>query len=139
VDDTLTITFVLATGQTALGADRALILPAALLWTEAHKIRFDPTLEDMGVGFMLDDPNIVAVDIAWVDDYEDTSDPVLTATSLYFVDNTERPSSDARDFSDLRLHAVDVPYYASGVQVIEWIVNYMQNDVYHQDRNQESN
>ena len=139
MDDTLTITFLLASGKTAKGEDRALILPAASLWAEALKIRFDPNLEDMGVGFLLDDPTVVALDTAWVDDYEDTTDPVLTATAIYYITQSERPSAAQHSINDVKARAVAAPYFERGVQIVEWLVGYMEENVYNQDTDEDKN
>jgi len=139
VDDTLTITFLLAPGKTSDGTARSTILPAATLWMETQKIRFDPTLEDMGVGNLLDDPTVVALDVAWVDDYEDTSDPILTATAIHYTTGDERPDAVSFSIDDTSPRAVKAPYYERGVQIIEWVVQYMQDNVYNQDSNQETN
>jgi hypothetical protein len=139
VDDTLTITFLLAPGKTSDGTARSQILPAATLWLDTHRIRFDPMLEDMGVGNLLDDPNVVALDVAWVDDYEDTSDPVLTAMGVHYANNDGRPDAVAHSTNESRPRAVNTPYYPRGVQLVEWITQYMQENVYNQDSDQESN
>lgn len=139
MDDTLTITFMLAPGKTLKGEGRTALLPVSILWVEAMKIRFDPALEDMGVGNLLDDPNVVAVDVAWVDDYDDTSDPVLTATALYCIDNADHPEATAYSIADSQPRAVNAPYYERGVQIVEWIVQYMTENVYNQDSNEEAN
>lgn len=132
MEDTLTITFFLAGGKTVNG-DRSLILPASTLWFVPQSIRFDPNLEDMGVGFLLDDPTVVAIDVAWVDDYEDSLEPVLAATAIYYAEESQHEAQEARNPDDLRPRGIDAPYYEMGVQITEWIVGYMQEHVYNQD------
>src|SRR5688572_22095746 len=96
-------------------------------------------LEDMGVGNLLDDPSVVALDVAWVDDYDDTSDPILTAMGIHYADNKDRPDVVAHSTNESRPRAVKTPYYERGIQIVEWIVMYMQENVYNQDSDQESN
>jgi hypothetical protein len=137
VEDTLTITFFLSDGATPNG-DRSILLPMATLMFEPQHVRFDPNLEDMGVGFLLDDPDVVAVDVAWVDDYEDSLEPVLTMTGLYFIEGTTRQLAESRAASDLKTRSVDAPYFERGVQITEWIVTYMQENVYNQDQDDDN-
>ncbi|MBX3065416.1 MAG: hypothetical protein KF726_20745 [Anaerolineae bacterium] len=132
MDDTLTITFFLAGGKTPQG-NRLTLTFGGSLWLEEKQISFDPGKEDMGVGLLLNDPLVVAVDVAWVDDYDDTKEPVLMATGLYF---SRDPQADAMldgKAAEFRYRRVNAPYYESGIQIVEWIVQYMQENVYNQD------
>lgn len=132
MDDTLTITFFLAGGSTPKGSRASLTLGGAI-WLQTKKIPFDPQVEDMGIGFLLDDPRVIAVDIAWVDDYEDTKEPILTATGLYFAHDPQVDAMFDGKAAELTERRVNAPYYESGIQIVEWIVNYMQENVYNQD------
>jgi hypothetical protein len=131
MDDTLTITFVLAGGKTPQG-NRQSVNSAEYLWYEEASQDFDPMLEDFGVGNKLNDPTIVAVNVSWVDDYDDTEKPFMNVTGFFHTTNTSDAILDAKPTREFMPRAVTVPNYPTGIQIIEWIVGYMQNNVYHQ-------
>jgi hypothetical protein len=131
MDDTLSITFTLAAGKTPNG-ERQPMRGGEPLWYRSVDARIDPDKEDLGVGSILESPDILAADFAWVDDYDDSRKPYLALLGTYCAGDP--PSGDAEKYrrSEVRPSAVDVPYYASGTRIAEWIVQYMQDNVYHQ-------
>src|SRR5260221_1626596 len=90
--DTLTITFLLSGGKTAQGHRSEWHLIESILY-EPAEARLDPTREDLGVGPILDHPEIIAVNVAWVDDYSDNQEPVLSITGVHRVVKAGSPNA----------------------------------------------
>jgi hypothetical protein len=128
MDDSLTILFCLANGKTPRG-ERPGWNVTTFVKREEVEQRVDQSREDLGVGSVLDDPTIVAVQGTWLDDYDDNDNPILALTGLY------RPvalgTSDAQSAVTTLNDAVEVPYLPTGTQVAEWIATYMIDNVYH--------
>src|SRR5262245_48886928 len=128
--DTLTITFVLAGGKTAQGQRSEWHLIEFVLHEPADA-RLDPSREDLGIGNILDHPEVIAVNVAWLDDYDDQKEPVLAITGVHRV--VKAGSPQAKLAAEVTASAVKVPYHPSGPEGMEWIAAYMQDNVYHQD------
>ncbi len=128
MDDSLTIPFLLAEGQTPQG-DRADWHIATFVRRDPVEVRIDPHRQDLGVGTLFDDPDIIAVNATWLDDYDDEHHPILAVTGLY------RPgalgSADARPAIAIMPSAIRVPYFPTSAQIMEWIATYMRDNVYH--------
>jgi hypothetical protein len=128
MDDNVTILFGLSDGQTPTGP-RAMWNVASFVKHEHVQAVLDPSREDLGVGPILEDPSIVAVNVAWLDDYEDSQEPVLAITGTFKV--VAIGTNDAQAAVQLMGEAVPVPHFPSGVQIMEWIATYMRDNVYH--------
>ena len=128
--DTLTITFLLAGGKTAQGQRSEWHL-IEFVQHEPADARLDASREDLGIGHILDHPEVIAVNVSWVDDYSDEQEPVLAITGVHRV--VKAGSPDAKLAAELTTSAVRVPYHPSGPEVMEWIAAYMRDNVYHQD------
>lgn len=140
MDDTLTLTFFLSEGPTPT-EHRSQILPAAILWYKPITQAFDAELEDLGVGDLLNNPRVVGLQASWVDDYDDAHEPVLTASGLILAlaDDDDQASFTSLEAETLRPNAITVPHFKEGVQLAEWIVNYMLENVYNQDQDEDNN
>jgi hypothetical protein len=128
MDDSLTILFCLANGKTPRG-ERGGWNVTTFVQCETVEERVDQSREDLGVGTLLDDPAIVAVQATWLDDYDDNNNPILAVTGLYrpVALGTANAQAAVTTFTD----AVEVPYLPTGTQITEWIATYMIDNVYH--------
>jgi hypothetical protein len=127
MNDNLTIIFLLAPGQTPDG-HRAEHL-TAFVRHEPVTARIDLSREDLGVGTLLNDPEIAGVHVTWLDDYDDNQEPVLAVTGTHRF--AAWGSADAQPAVQIMASAVNVPYYPDGTQIVEWIAQYMRDNVYH--------
>ncbi|MEP7285230.1 MAG: hypothetical protein ABI947_05625 [Chloroflexota bacterium] len=128
MDDNLTILFVLADGKTPTG-HRAEWNVISFVQPETVEVRLDPTREDLGVGSLLDDHQIVAIHVTWLDNYQDKAAPVLGITGTFRA--APVGSQNAKAAIEIMPSAVQVPYHPTGAQIMEWIATYMQDNVYH--------
>jgi hypothetical protein len=128
MDDNLTIRFLLPDGHTAQGK-RSEWTVVSFLAPETVEARIDPSQEDLGIGLLLDDPEVIMVNVAWLDDYNDNQEPILAVTGLYRPCHLGHPS--ASPAVEITPSAVRVPYHPTGAQIMEWIATYMRDNVYH--------
>lgn len=128
--DTLTVTFLLAGGPTAQGHRSEWHL-IEFVQHESTDARLDTSREDLGIGAILDHPEVIAVNVSWVDDYSDQQEPVLSITGVHRVVKVGSP--EAKLAAELERSAVKVPYHPTGPEVMEWIAAYMRDNVYHQE------
>jgi hypothetical protein len=128
MDDNLTILFGLSDGETPNGK-RTTWNVASFVKHDHVQIALDPTREDLGVGPALEDPAVVAVHVAWLDDYNDNQEPVLAVTGAFR--GVPLGTDDARPAVQLIADAIAVPHFPSGAQIMEWIATYMRDNVYH--------
>lgn len=122
-DDSLTITFKIDNRRYE-----------GTLWHVGINQPFDPALEDLGVGFKLEQPDLIAVDVAWLDDYDDKHEPVLAASALYYALEPADPASlraEPQDTWNVLQESIHIPGTISGGgRIAEWIVTYMTDNVY---------
>jgi hypothetical protein len=128
VDDSLTIRFLLPEGQTSQGK-RSEWSIITFLSQETVEAQVDPTREDLGIGPLLEDPNIILVNVSWLDDYGDQHEPILAVTGIFRSCRLGHPN--ASPALEITTSAVRVPYHPSGAQLMEWIATYMRDNVYH--------
>ena len=127
MDDNLTIIFVLSSGQTPDGHREEHL--TTFVRHEPITVHIDPNKEDLGVGTLLNDPEIVGVYVTWLDDYNDNNEPILAVTGTHRV--TPLGSNDAKPAVEIMASAIRVPYLPDGTQIGEWIAQYMRDNVYH--------
>jgi hypothetical protein len=96
---------------------------------ETVETRIDPTRADLGIGSLLDDPDVILVNVSWLDDYGDQHEPVLAVTGVYRPCHLGQPN--ASPAVEITPSAVRVPYHPTGAQIMEWIATYMRDNVYH--------
>jgi hypothetical protein len=128
MDDSLTILFLLANGKTPRG-ERSGWNVTTFVKREEVEHRIDQSREDLGVGSLLDEPAIMAVQATWLDDYDDNNHPILAITGLFRPVGLGTPGAELA-MTTLR-DTVEVPYLATGTQITEWIATYMIDNVYH--------
>jgi hypothetical protein len=129
--DTVTILFSLAHGATPRGK-RAEWNIISHLQHHPLEVHIDPNREDFGLGDMLDDPEIIGVHVAWLDNYGDNQEPILAVTGLYRPAHSG--SSDAKMALNVMPAAIKVPALPSSAHIAEWIATYMRDNVYHDSR-----
>ena len=127
MNENLTIIFVLASGQTPTGHRVEHI--TSFVRHDVVSANIDPTREDLGVGTLLNDHEIIGVHMTWLDDYDDNHEPILAVTGTHRI--APLGSADVRPALQVMSSAVPVPYFADGTQVVEWIAQYMRDNVYH--------
>lgn len=127
MNENLTITFVLAPGQTPTG-HRAEHL-TAFVRHDPIQAAIDPNSEDLGVGTLLNDHEVIGVLMSWLDDYDDNQQPILAITGMHKV--SALGVSETQPGLTVLAEAVQVPYFEAGTQVAEWIAQYMRDNVYH--------
>jgi hypothetical protein len=128
MDDSLTIRFLLPEGQTAQGK-RSEWTIVTFVTQETVEARIDPSRQDLGIGTLLDDPDVIAVNATWLDDYDDNQQPILAVTALYRPCRIGHPN--ACPAIEVTPSAIRVPYHPTGAQLMEWIATYMRDNVYH--------
>jgi hypothetical protein len=128
--DTLTILFALAHGETPRGkrSDWTIL---SHLHHQPVQVPVNPDREDFGIGDLLDDPEVLAVHVAWLDDYGDNKEPVLALTGLFRQAQSDH--SEAQLAVKVMSSAIKVPTLPSGAHSAEWIATYMRDNVYHDD------
>ncbi len=128
MNDNLTIRFLLPEGKTAQGK-RSEWTVVTFLNQETVEVRIDPTREDLGIGSLLDDPDVVLVNVSWLDDYGENHEPILAVTGLFRPCQLGHPK--ACPAVEITPSAIRVPYHPTGPQIMEWIATYMRDNVYH--------
>jgi hypothetical protein len=128
MDDSLIIRFLLPEGETPQGK-RSEWTVITILAQETVEARLDPSRQDLGIGPLLDDPDVIAVNVAWLDDYDDNQEPILAVTGLYRPGRLGHPNISAA--VEVMPSAIRVPYQPTGAQLMEWIATYMRDNVYH--------
>jgi hypothetical protein len=128
MDDNLSILFLLEEGETSKGKREACGV-TSFLRHEAIEVRIDPSREDLGVGALLDDPEVVAVHATWLDDYDDNQEPILAITRIFRV--AQMGTENAQAALPLIPSAIRVPHHPTSTQIVEWIATYMRDNVYH--------
>src|SRR5438128_4033834 len=92
MDDNLTIRFLLPEGHTSKGKRSEWTIVTFVI-QEAVEARIDPSREDLGIGTLLDDPNVIAVNATWLDDYGDKQEPILAVTAVYRPTHVGHPKA----------------------------------------------